>query len=114
MTTTPLPRTAALETESKQSTNDTSASETLDDADRPGSEEKSPTVDQENDPPQPSADEGNESKQSSFEAASSSSSSDVVLVPSEESEGHMESLDTKDQPSVSGAVLDPVTGEITP
>lgn len=113
VTPSPLTRTA-LETESKQFTNDTSASEPLGDADQPGSEEKLPTGDQENDPPQPSADEGDELKQSSFEAASSSSSSDVLLVPSEESEGHTGSLDVKDQPSVSDGLLDPLTGEMTP
>ncbi|XP_005814959.3 zinc finger protein 280D isoform X1 [Xiphophorus maculatus] len=115
-TVTLLSTTTALEPEEtdwKPSDNDISPSETLDDADRPELEQKLPADEQENDSPNPRSEEGVELKQPSSEAASPSSS-DVLLIPSEESEGHTESLHVKEQLSVSDGLLDPVTGEKTP
>ncbi|XP_035992273.1 zinc finger protein 280C [Fundulus heteroclitus] len=99
----PSPSTAALEpeeTDSKQSTNDAFASETLGDVDQPGPEQNVAADGRENDSTEPGADEGSESKPASLEAASSPCSSEALPV--------------QDQPSAPDGLLDPVTGEMTP
>lgn len=100
-----------------QNETDLKAAESVTSADvgQPGPELKASSGDQEEDSAEMHTSEGTlqeEVMQSLPPAVSTSRASDSGLNLSEESEGHLETLLVKDQPTVSGVFPDQAAGEI--